>query len=218
VSKTRKTRSHRPAPTATASPASNTSIPAADTPRTPRRPRRDEIAALHHARTAADVEMEAADAHPAIDFGPLRNAACDAVLWALKIAEDDVQDWPEARQRVRRVRRALLDSIRGRRHLGASIEDAVFVTQLLVRIFEHDLGVDMGEIALLIEALGLPVDEVPIVRRPQRPARAPTRAPAPVAVIPPWTPRAPAPPPTPADGDDEECACEGCRGGYRNAA
>jgi hypothetical protein len=213
VSKTRKTRSHRKARTTTASSASATIAPDADTPRAPQHARRDQIAALHYARTAADVENDAVVGRPSIDFGPLRNAACDAVLWALRIAEDDVQDWPEARQRVRRVRRALLDTIRGRRHLGASIEDAVFVTQLLVRIFEHDLGVDMGEIALLIDALGLPVDEVPIVRRPQPTTRTATRAPAPIAVLPLRRTAL-----APATALAEECTCEGCRGGYRNAA
>jgi hypothetical protein len=213
VSKTRKTRSHRKARTTTASSASATIAPSADAPRAPRHARRDHIAALHYARTAADVESDAVVGRSSIDFGPLRNAACDAVLWALQIAEDDVQDWPEARQRVRRVRRALLDTIRGRRHLGASIEDAVFVTQLLVRIFEHDLGVDMGEIALLIEALGLPVDEVPIVRRPQPTTRTATPAPAPIAVLPLRRTSL-----APATALAEECTCEGCRGGYRNAA
>jgi hypothetical protein len=211
VSKTRKTRPTRTTARATHTPAAR--APAADAPRTPRGPRRDQIAALHYARTAGDAEADATIARPSIDFGPLRTAACDAVLWALQIAEDDVQDWPEARQRVRRVRRALLDTIRGRNQRGASIEDAVFVTQLLVRIFEHDLGVDMGEVALLIEALGLPVDEVPIVRRPQPATRTPTRA-APVTVI----PIRRAPPPATAIPDDEHCACPACRYGYRNAA
>jgi hypothetical protein len=217
VSKPRKTRSHRQPRTDNATPTA-ASAPAGRG-LTPRRPRRDQIAALHYARTATDIEAADAIAGASIDFGPLRNAACDAVLWALKIAEDDVKDWPEARQRVRRVRRALLDSIRDRRNLGASIEDVVFVTQLLVRIFEHDLGVDMGEIALLIEALGLPVEEVPIVRRPQRPTRVVARRPAPVAVIPLRLPqRAPATAAPVSATDDDDCTCELCRYGHRNAA
>lgn len=96
-----------------------------------------------------------------IDFGPAAAAVRDLATWALDIAERDVDDWPEARTKVRNTRRFVLAKLVGKtRH--APIDDIVFTASLLARIFDADLGINVGDAVEILSTLDLPTDDVPV--------------------------------------------------------
>ncbi len=141
-----------------------------------------------------------------IDYGPANAAARDLASWALDLAERDVDDWPAARKRVRSARRWVLARLAGKdRHMP--VEDVIFTASLLARIFDDDLGLDLGDAVSIFDALDLPSD-IP-VPPPTRPTSATSRA-AQRAVL----------TPTPLRFCDE-CGYvhePGLHVGYRNAA
>lgn len=102
-----------------------------------------------------------------IDYGPAVVAARDLATWALDIAERDVDDWPEARKRVRNARRFVFARLDGKER-RMPIEDVIFTASLLARIFDDDLDLDVADAFEVFGALDLPTDVVPV--------RAPTRA------------------------------------------
>jgi hypothetical protein len=102
-----------------------------------------------------------------IDYGPATSAAREIASWALDLAERGAEDWPEARLRVRNARRWVLARIDGKqRH--APFADIVFTAQLLARIFDEDLGLDLADALSIFDRLDLPTDLVP-VRIPRAP-------------------------------------------------
>ena len=67
-----------------------------------------------------------------IDYGPANTAARDLAMWALALAERDVEDWPTARKRVRNARRFVLARLAGKDR-GMPVEDVIFTASLLAR-------------------------------------------------------------------------------------
>ena len=102
-----------------------------------------------------------------IDYGPAAAAARDLATWALDVAERDVGDWPEARNRIRNTRRFVFARLAGKDR-RMPVEDVIFTASLLARIFDDDLELDIGDAFEIFGALDLPTDVVPV--------RAPTRA------------------------------------------
>jgi hypothetical protein len=103
-----------------------------------------------------------------IDYGPAYAAIADLAEWALSLAADDVEDWPEGRRRVKSASRFVLDRLRGKRTRTAPGEDILFTAGLLARIFEADVGLGMSEMVSILDQLGLPTEVVPMMPRAQR--------------------------------------------------
>lgn len=95
-----------------------------------------------------------------IDYGPATSAAREIASWALGLAERSAYDWPEARVRVRNARRWVLARIDGTQG-HAPFADVVFTAQLLARIFDEDLGLDLADALSIFDRLDLPTDLVP---------------------------------------------------------
>lgn len=102
-----------------------------------------------------------------IDYGPAAAAARDLATWALDLAERDVDDWPEARKRIRNARRFVLARLGGKDR-RMPVEDVIFTASLLARIFDDELDLDVADAFEIFGALDLPTDVVPV--------RAPTRS------------------------------------------
>lgn len=95
-----------------------------------------------------------------IDYGPASAAVRELALWALAVAERDVEDWPAARKRVRNTRRFVLARLDGKdRRLP--IEDVLFTASLLARIFDDDLGLDLADALAIFDSLELPTESLP---------------------------------------------------------
>lgn len=122
-----------------------------------------------------------------IDYGPANTAARDLAMWALALAERDVEDWPTARKRVRNARRFVLARLAGKDR-GMPAEDVIFTASLLARIFDDDLGLGLADSLSIFDALDLPSDIIPFPPRPKSPAtvmRPTARAPNRTAHMPP---------------------------------
>lgn len=94
------------------------------------------------------------------DYGPATSAAREIASWALNLAEANTADWPEARLRIRNTRRWVLARIAGKQR-SAPFADVVFTAQLLARIFDEDLGLDLADMLSIFDRLDLPTDIVP---------------------------------------------------------
>lgn len=160
----------------------------------------------HRAASSALASSGAPWVRNGIDYGPARAALSELALWALDIAAHNVEDWPWARTRVENTRSAILGHFTGTSSREASVEDIVFTAQLLARIFEDDLGLDLSDALVILEALDLPVDVLPLGDRGRRArggacsmSSAPAAPAAPIAPIAPmrrFKPmRTPPPPP-----------------------
>lgn len=107
-----------------------------------------------------------------IDYGPANTAARDLAMWALALAERDVDDWPVARKRVRNARRFVLARLAGKDQ-RMPVEDVIFTASLLARIFDDDLGLGLTDSISIFDALDLPADVIPVrSARPSAPATA----------------------------------------------
>ncbi len=126
-----------------------------------------------------------------IDYGPASAAARELALWALGIAERDVEDWPAARKRVRNTRRFVLARLDGKDRC-LPLEDVLFTASVLARIFDADLGLELVDALAIFASLELPMESLatpvprsapltrnvrPISSAPQRPTHV---APAPL--------------------------------------
>jgi hypothetical protein len=98
-----------------------------------------------------------------INYGPAIGAVADLATWALDLAAEDVEDWPEGRRRVSAARKYVLDRLRGRRARHAPVDDVRFTASLLARIFDADLELGMTEMVSILDELGLPTDVVPLI-------------------------------------------------------
>lgn len=158
-----------------------------------------------------------------IDYGPARAALSELARWALDIAARNVEDWPWALARVENTRGAISGHFTGLSSREASTEDIVFTAQLLARIFDDDLGLDLSDALVILEALDLPVDALPLADRGRR-ARCGTcpmssGPAAPVAPIVPMRPfKTPPPPPLRLCDDCGYVHEPGEHVRYRNAA
>jgi len=151
-----------------------------------------------------------------IDYGPARAALGKLARWALDIAAHGVEDWPSARARVEKTRKAVMAQITGSAPGKASVEDVVFTAELLARIFDDELGLDLADAFEILDALDLPVDVLPLEDRRRRERASNDPAPAamfvearcatcpmssapaaPVAQVRPIVPRKPATPAVP---------------------
>jgi hypothetical protein len=103
-----------------------------------------------------------------IDYGPARAAVRDLANWALDIAEKNIDDWPAARLHIRKTRKFVEARMAGKRSSAASTEDILFTTELLVRIFDEDLGLGISEALTILDALELPSEAVPMPRYQKR--------------------------------------------------
>lgn len=124
-----------------------------------------------------------------IDYGPAVLAIEDLMAWAFDLAERSAGDWPAARRKVKRARRAMLAMLHGRPMRPAD-EDVLFTASLLIRVLDADLGLGFSDIVSVLAELGLPTADVPYpppprprgtaVRVPQAP---PVAAPAALALL-----------------------------------
>ncbi len=171
------------------------------------------------AKPAATVQTD----HDSIDYGPARAAISDLANWAFDLAERDVEDWPVAKRRVKNVRRSILAEIGGERRPRASLEDLMFTANLIARVLDADLGLDVAEALAVLDYLALPTEDLPLSRPPTRPARGlpviPTRvAPAPASRVRMPTVQLRNPPPLRFCDDCGYVHEPGDHIGYRNAA
>lgn len=102
-----------------------------------------------------------------IDYGPAREAIGDLAGWAFDLAAQDVADWPEGARRVRNARRYVLARLRGKHLRSTPYEDVIFTAGLLARICEQEIGLGVGDMLSVLDHLGLPTEDVPIMPRPQ---------------------------------------------------
>ncbi len=117
--------------------------------------------------------------HDGIDYGPARAALGELARWALGIAKTSVADWPAALARVEKTRKAILAGLAGKDNHKASPEDILFTAQLLARIFDDDLGLELTDAFQIFERLDLPVDVIALDGRVRRSgSRAPHAQPA----------------------------------------
>jgi hypothetical protein len=123
-----------------------------------------------------------------IDYGPANVAARDLAIWALALAERDVEDWPAARKRVRNARKFVLARLSGNDR-RMPVEDVIFTASLLARIFDDDLGLGLADSLSIFDSLDLPSDIIPIPpprpRSPATGARPGTRALDRIELVPP---------------------------------
>jgi len=108
-----------------------------------------------------------------IDYGPMRAALQDLSDWVFNLAEASVEDWSTARAHLRATRRFVDAQIHGYRARRVTVDDVMFTAQLLARIFEADLGLDMSDALMILNSLELPT-EVVAVARPSRSAHEPS--------------------------------------------
>jgi hypothetical protein len=139
-----------------------------------------------------------------IDYDPAITAVHDLITWAFALAERDVAEWPEGQRRVRSARRFVLARLRGKRLHGVPLEDVLFTTGLLARIFEADLRLPLSDMVEILAQLGLPTEAVPVVPRVPPVARRPQDAP--LASITPLRPCPATVPVRPVAGE----VCGGC--------
>lgn len=137
-----------------------------------------------------------------IDYGAARAGFKDLATWALDLVEHEVADVPADCKRVRNVRRAIL----GTSGRAPSAADARFTAEILARVLDRDLDLDLGDQLAIFEQLELPIEFLAMWSPAPRAStpldgRAPSRIP-PVSEPPSSTP--PAPPPLRFCDD---CAC-----------
>lgn len=146
-----------------------------------------------------------------IDYGPATDAVRSLAMWALEIAERDVEDWPTAREQVRNTRRFVIGRLSGQER-RVPIDDIIFTAGLLARIFDADLGLELVDVLTIFDALDFPTEDLPVPPTPRGPATARN--------APPKSARRAAPVPPPLRLCDE-CGYvhePGMHVGYRNAA
>jgi hypothetical protein len=131
--------------------------------------------------------------------------------WAFAVAAHDVADWPAGMRHVRGARRFVRDRMRGRTLRRTAIEDLEFTARLLARIFDAELALSALDAIMVLDALGLPTDAVPLVER--RAARARVTRPAPTTPVTPLC----RPPAAAADDSDLTSALPN-EPRFRNAA
>ncbi len=78
------------------------------------------------------------------------------------LAACHLDDWPFARVRLRRARRHLLAQLHGERPGAAPVDDLWFAARLIVRALDADVGLTDLEMLALFDAIGLPLDAVPV--------------------------------------------------------
>ena len=100
-----------------------------------------------------------------IDWTVAAAAVSDLARWAFDVALDEVNDWPQAQLRIRRVRRAVLARLEGGWGRRVATEDALFAAELLASLLAEQFDLDYAAIASVLDALELPTVEVPVVPR-----------------------------------------------------
>ncbi len=176
-------------------------------------------ASRNSSRTNRSKKKAATSAHPPwidgdIDHGPANVAARDLAMWALALAERDVDDWPAARKRVRNARRFVLARLGGKDQ-RMPVEDVIFTASLLARIFDDDLGLALSDSISIFDALDLPTDVIPVAPKPRPTASASAACPTPFGTR---LPSRVAPPPLRLCDECRHVHEPGPHVGYRNAA
>lgn len=115
-----------------------------------------------------------------IDYGPARAAFKDLATWALDLAEREVADVAADRRHVRSVRRAVL----GVSDREPSATDVMVTAEVLARVLDRDLGLDLSDQLAIFDQLELSSDFLPMwlpAPRASTPldGRTPLRSPAP---------------------------------------
>lgn len=101
-----------------------------------------------------------------IDYGPARAAFDELARWVLDLAEREVDGDRADTKRIRKVRRAF-----GKGGTGhVPFNDAVFVAQILARVFDRDLGLALADQLEIFDQLDLDTDALPLWAPRPRPA------------------------------------------------
>lgn len=180
-SRTASTKSRSSSRTRSESPASSSSLDVSDDP--------DDIFESGYWARARATRRKAAPATIASgapwvkngnDYGPARAAITDLAVWALDLAERQVSDDPADCKRIRNVRRAIVGSTTR----APSAGDVMFTAELLARVFDHDLNLDLADQLAIFEQLELSTDFLPLWSTAPRATtplhgRTPTRLPTP---------------------------------------
>jgi len=85
------------------------------------------------------------------------------------LAACDLDDWPLARLSLRRARRHVLSKLHGEPVGAEPSDDLWFAARLIVRALDADVGFTDLETIALFDAIGLPLDAVPIWGAPSSP-------------------------------------------------
>lgn len=83
------------------------------------------------------------------------------------LAACHLDDWPTARVRLRRARRHVLARLHGEPSGGEPTDDLWFAARLIVRVLDADVGLTEHETLALFDAIGLPIDAVPVFDAPE---------------------------------------------------
>ncbi|MCA9676211.1 MAG: hypothetical protein H6708_27750 [Kofleriaceae bacterium] len=92
------------------------------------------------------------------------------------LAACHLEDWPLAHARLRRARRYLLAQLHGADGGAAPTEDLWFAAQWIVRALDADLGLSTVELIALFDAIGLPIDALPVRAQREAPRSRAARA------------------------------------------
>ncbi len=110
---------------------------------------------------------------------PAERALHDALIGlaaptAITLAEETfalaachLDDWPTARLRLRRARRHVLARLHGEPVGVEPTDDLWFAARLIVRALDADVGLTDLETLALFDAIGLPLDAVPVFDAPE---------------------------------------------------
>lgn len=143
---------------------------------------RTNVASAAQSKRAARTQSTPPWIEGGIDYGPALLAIDELIAWAFDLAAASVADSADGKRRVKNARRFVTSSIRGKRTPAGAEADVMFTASLLVRIFDADLGLGLGDIVSVLSELGLPTVDVP--PSPRRPAARATRAPEAAPFIP----------------------------------
>lgn len=92
------------------------------------------------------------------------------------LAACHIEDWPIGNVRLRRARRYLLAKLHGASVGDDPTDDLWFAARLIVRALDADVGLTDLEMVALFDALGLPIDAVPVLDAPASPRTCAARA------------------------------------------
>lgn len=92
------------------------------------------------------------------------------------LAACHLDDWPIGNVRLRRARRYLLAKLHGAPVGDEPTDDLWFATRLIVRALDADVGLTDLEMVALFDAIGLPIDAVPVFDAPASPRSRAARA------------------------------------------
>ncbi len=107
-------------------------------------------------------------------LSPAERALHDALIGhaaptAITLAEETfalaachLVDWPIGNLRLRRARRYLLAKLHGAPAGDEPTDDLWFAARLIVRALDADVGLTDLEMVALFDAIGLPIDAVPV--------------------------------------------------------